>query len=122
MLGIHVEYGGNRHVIGQANNVFVFPGVGMGAVISEIREIGEAVFLVAARTLADSVSDERLAQGALYPDQSDLRSVSARIAAAVVRYASENRLGRSFADEEIDQVVANATWYPEYVPVVASDA
>ncbi len=114
-----VEYGGTRRVIGQANNVFVFPGVGMGAVISEIREIDEAVFLVAARTLADSVSDERLAQDALFPDQSELRSVSARIAAAVVRHASENRLGRSFADEEIDQVVADSTWYPEYVPIVS---
>jgi len=114
-----VEYGGTRRVIGQANNVFVFPGVGMGAVISEIREIDEAVFLVAARTLADSVSDERLAQDALFPDQSELRSVSARIAAAVVRHASENRLGRSFADEEIDQVVADSTWYPDYVPIVS---
>ena len=114
-----VEYGGTRRVIGQANNVFVFPGVGMGAVISEIRDIDEAVFLVAARTLADSVSDERLAQDALFPDQSELRSVSARIAAAVVRHASENRLGRYFADEEIDQVVADSTWYPEYVPIVS---
>jgi malic enzyme len=116
-----VEYGGTRRVIGQANNVFVFPGVGMGAVISEIRDIDEAVFLVAARTLADSVSDERLAQGALFPDQSELRNVSARIAAAVVRHASENRLGRYFADEEIDQVVADSTWYPEYVPIVSSE-
>jgi malic enzyme len=116
-----VEHAGTRHVIGQANNVFVFPGVGMGAVISEIREIDEAVFLVAARTLADSVSDERLAQGALFPDQSELRSVSTRIAAAVIRYASENRLGRSFADDEIERIVADATWYPEYVPIVPSN-
>jgi len=116
-----VEHGGTRHVIGQSNNVFVFPGVGMGVVISEIREIDEAIFLVAARTLAESVSEERLKQGALFPDQSELRSVSARIATAVVRYASENRLGRYFSDEEIDRIVADATWYPEYVPLVASD-
>ena len=116
-----VLHGGDRHVIGQANNVFVFPGVGLGAVISEIREIDEAVFLVAAQTLADAVTDERLKYGALYPDQSELRSVSARIAAAVVRHASKNRLGRFFPDEEIDAVVADAAWYPEYVPVVPSE-
>jgi malic enzyme len=115
-----VEHEGKRHVIGQGNNVYVFPGVGLGAVISEIREIDEAVFLVAARILADSVSDERLQQGALFPDQSELRSVSAKIAAAVVRYASENRLGRHFAEEEIERVVADATWYPDYVPVESS--
>jgi malic enzyme len=115
-----VEYEGTRHVIGQGNNVYIFPGVGLGAVLSEIREIDEAVFLVAARTLADSVSDERLKLGALYPDQSELRSVSARIAAAVVRHASQNRLGRTIADEDVDRVVAESTWYPEYVPVVSS--
>jgi len=117
-----VEHDGTRHVIGQANNVFVFPGVGLGAIISEIREIDEAVFLIAARTLAESVSEERLKQSALYPDQSELRSVSARIATAVVRYASENRLGRSFAEADIERVVADAIWYPEYAPVVSPDA
>ena len=71
-----VDHEGVRHVIGQANNVFVFPGVGLGAILSEIQQIDEAVFLVAARTSADCVSDERLKQGALFPDTSELRSVS----------------------------------------------
>ena len=112
-----VVHEGSRHVIGQANNVFVFPGVGLGAILSEIHPIDEAIFLVAARTLADSVSDERLEQGALYPDQSQLRSASARIAAAIVRYASARRLGRHVAEEDVDRLVADATWFPDYVPV-----
>jgi malic enzyme len=114
-----VTHDGVRHVIGQANNVFVFPGVGLGAVLSEIREIDEALFLVAARTLAGAVSDARLAQGALFPDTSELRAVSARIAAAVVRYASERRLGRNVPDDEVERLVADSTWHPEYVPVVS---
>ena len=113
-----VVYEGTRHVIGQANNVFIFPGVGMGAVLSEMREVDEAVFLVAARTLADGVSSDRLEVGALFPDQSELRAISARIAAAVVRYASEQNLGRHFANDDVERVVESATWYPEYVPVV----
>jgi malic enzyme len=116
-----VVHDGTRHVIGQANNVFVFPGVGLGAILSEIHEIDEAVFLVAARTLADSVSDERLKQGALFPDVSELRSVSARIAAAIVRYAGTRRLGRQVADEDVDRLVADSIWFPEYVPVWSSD-
>jgi malic enzyme len=117
-----VVHEGVRHVIGQSNNVFVFPGVGLGAVLSEIREIDEAVFGVAARSLAGAVSDERLKQGALFPDPSELRAVSARIAAAVVRYASAKGLGRSVPDDEVERLVADATWHPEYVPVVSVDA
>jgi malic enzyme len=113
-----VVHDGTRHVIGQANNVFVFPGIGMGTVLSEIREVDEAVFLVAARTLASCVSDARLGQGALLPDASELRAVSGRVAAAVVRHASERRIGRRFADDEVECRVAAASWYPDYVPIV----
>jgi malic enzyme len=112
-----VVHDGVRHVIGQSNNVFVFPGVGLGAILSEIAQIDEAIFLVAARTLAGCVSDERLKQGALFPDPSELRDVSARIAAAIVRHASGAGLGRPVADDEVDALVADSMWYPEYVPV-----
>jgi malate dehydrogenase (oxaloacetate-decarboxylating) len=115
-----VLHEGARHVIGQANNVFVFPGVGLGAILSEIAKIDEAIFLVAARTLAGSVSDERLKQGALFPDASELRSVSARVAAAIVRYASSRRLGRHLVDADVDELVADSMWFPDYVPVWSS--
>jgi len=113
-----VVHDGTRHVIGQANNVFVFPGIGMGTMLSGIREVDEAVFLVAARALAGCVSEARLGQGALLPDASDLRTVSARVAAAVVRHASEQTIGRHFADDEVERYVAAASWYPDYVPIV----
>jgi malic enzyme len=112
-----VVHDGVRHVIGQANNVFIFPGVGMGAILAGMREIDDAVFLVAARTLASCVSDTRLAHGALVPDVSELRAVSARVAAAVLRHASTRGLGRRIADDDVDAVVADASWYPDYVPI-----
>jgi malic enzyme len=113
-----VVHDGTRHVIGQANNVFVFPGVGMGTLLTEIREVDEAVFLAAARALAACVSEARLAEGALLPDASELRAVSARVAAAVVRHASARGIGRRFADDDVERCVAAASWYPEYVPLV----
>jgi len=113
-----VIHNGKRHVIGQANNAFVFPGVGLGALIAEVREIRTEMFAVAAQALADCVNQERLDLGALYPSQDDLRKGSAKIAAAVVRYASENSLGRRIPDDQVEEVVEASMWYPEYVPIV----
>ena len=115
-----VEHGGRRHVIGQANNVFIFPGVGLGAVLSHVAAIDDAVFLTAARTLAEAVDAERLASGALLPDPSALRTVSARVAAAVVRHASRGG-GAAVDDDAVDELVAASMWYPEYVPVTARE-
>ena len=113
-----VYEGGRRFVIGQANNVFIFPGVGLGAILAELQEIPRDIFYVAARTLADCVSEERLALGALYPSQNDLRKASKAIAAEVVRYASERNLGPTIEDDAVDELVETSMWDPEYIPVV----
>ena len=112
-----VDYGGKRHVIGQANNVFIFPGVGLGTAIAEAREVTTEMFHVASATLARLVSQERLDQDGIYPHQSELRRVSFEIACAVVRYASEHNLGRRIAAEDVEATVRAAVWDPSYVPV-----
>jgi malate dehydrogenase (oxaloacetate-decarboxylating) len=104
-----------RRVIGQANNVFIFPGVGLGTIVAEMPEVDDDVFLVAARELARLVSPDRLRAGALYPPIAQLRAVARAIAIAVVRHA-RTRGGRSFADEEIEPAVDRAMWSPAYLP------
>ncbi len=116
-----VVHAGKRHVIGQSNNVFIFPGVGLGAIVSETREVSDEMFAVAAQTLAGSVSDDRLAQGAIFPDQSELREVSFRIACAVVRTARDAHLGRAIPDAEIEDTVRGAVWTPSYIPILARE-
>jgi malic enzyme len=114
-----VTYEGRRHLIGQSNNVFIFPGVGLGAIVSRTSEITDEMFLAAAQTLADCVSEERLALGAIFPNQNELREVSFRIACAVARCARDAAMGLAIADDQVESAVRSAVWYPSYIPIVA---
>ncbi len=110
-----VEIGGRRLTIGQANNVFIFPGVGLGAVVAEASELTDDAFLFAAQTMARMVSQERLDHGAIYPSVNDLRSVAQGIAEALVRHLRDSGYGRQLRDEEIAAAVDRQMWRPEYV-------
>ena len=78
-----IELDGVRHEIGQANNVFIFPGVGLGAIVTEAAAIPDTAFLAAARALAGMTGAERIASGALYPSVSALRPVARAVSLAV---------------------------------------
>jgi malate dehydrogenase (oxaloacetate-decarboxylating)(NADP+) len=84
-----VTLGGRTHVPRQGNNSYIFPGVGLGAIAVRSRRISDAMFLAAARALADQVTTQDLAQGSLYPPLGSVREVSAHIAAAVAEVAFE---------------------------------
>jgi malic enzyme len=107
-------------LIGQANNVFIFPGLGLGAIVARAKEVTDDMFLVAAATLADMTPAERLAQGALYPRLADLRPISRAIAVAVAREAHESGVAGS-TDDNIEAAVDAATWIPDY-PLAAPPA
>jgi malic enzyme len=111
-----VEIDGVRREIGQANNVFVFPGIGLGAIVAESRAITDRMFLLAARMLAGSVTDDRLASGAIYPPVGELRAVTRSIATIVAREAVASDLARIPADTDLDVLVDAAMWWPAYVP------
>lgn len=112
-----VSRGGRRHDIGQANNVFIFPGVGLGAMVAETSRVSDRMFLRAATILADAVSDERLATGALFPSVDDLRTISRSIAIAVASEAVDSGLaGARLTTAQVPDAVDATMWWPAYVP------
>jgi malic enzyme len=111
-----VEVDGRRREIGQANNVFVFPGLGLGAIAAETRTVTDRMFLAAARTLAAAVTADRLAAGALYPPVTALRAVSRSIARVVAGEAVGAGLAGIASDADLDAVIDAAMWWPDYVP------
>jgi malic enzyme len=113
-----VPFGGRMITIGQGNNVFIFPGVGLGTLLSEAKEVTDGMFAVAAQRLADEVKASDLASGSLFPSAHEIRRVSARIAGAVIAEARDSGVGRPIPDEEIPALVASAVWNPVYLPMV----
>ena len=113
-----VPYNGRTITIGQGNNVFIFPGVGLGTLLSEAKEVTDGMFAVAAQRLADEVKESDLASGSLFPSAHEIRRVSARIAGAVIAEARDSGVGRHDPDEEIPALVASAVWNPAYLPMV----
>ncbi len=114
-----VPWAGRSIAIGQANNVFVFPGIGLGAILSEAREVTDSMFTAAADRLAATLSDSDLAAGMLFPRVRDLRRVTAAIAEAVIREARDCGAGKPVTDAQIPQLVASAMWTPEYPTLVS---
>jgi malic enzyme len=105
---------GTARLVGQANNVFVFPGVGLGAIVSRTREVTDRMFLTAAMTLTDMIPPARLKQGALYPRLADLRQISRAIAIAVATEAVESGIARMTPGQPTEAAVDAAMWTPAY--------
>ena len=109
-----VMFNGRKHVIGQCNNVFIFPGVGLGALISEASRVTDSMFLAAAHALAEFTSAQQSLQGSLYPRLQELRRVSQLIAVKVAQTARDEGFGRSLDDKALQQEIAEFCWLPDY--------
>jgi malate dehydrogenase (oxaloacetate-decarboxylating) len=99
-----VEWGGRSVRIGQGNNAFIFPGVGLGVLVAEAREVTDGMFAAAA---------DILAAGSLFPRIAELRRITARVAEAVVRQAGADGVARNPTDDAAE-AVATAMWDPLY--------
>ena len=122
-----VSYNGKAYRIGQCNNVFIFPGVGLGVVASGASKVLPSFFTAAAYAAADHVSEDDLADGALFPPVEKLKEVSLSVAKAVGRMVIKEGLSRpcAFSDfnhdndpEKLDNAIEKMGWTPDYLPLV----
>ena len=105
--------GEERHP-GQGNNAYIFPGIGLGAVVCRARRITDEMFLAAARALADRVEAEDLAAGSIYPPLSKIRSLSRSIALAVAEIAYAQDLASAPRPEDLEAAIAEYMYDPHY--------
>jgi malate dehydrogenase (oxaloacetate-decarboxylating) len=110
-----VTHDGRTLVVSQANNAYVFPGLGLGVLVAQAREVTDAMFTVAAQALAELITPDDLARGALLPPVTELRRVSRAVAIAVATEALHSGLARRPLDrEDVVKAVDDAMWFPDY--------
>lgn len=112
-----VTIGDTSHRISQANNVYVFPGLGLGAIAVGASEVTPTMLMTAARAVfaaeSGGVSDGVLPPLEVVPE------MSRRVAIAVARCARDEGLTRELTDEEIEQLIEATAWEPDY-PTLAT--
>lgn len=112
-----VVFAGVAHTISQSNNVYVFPGLGLGVVAAAATEISDEMLMVAAQTVADPDGGGEVRDGVL-PPLTDVPEVSLRIARAVARVARDSGLAPARTDGELDERIDELRWTPDYGPVI----
>ena len=113
-----VVWAGRTLVPRQGNNSYIFPGVGLGAIVTHASRVTDEMFMAAAYTLAEQVSEADLAQGSLYPPLARVRDVSAAIATAVARVVYAQGHATVPEPEDLDGFVRSHMYEPKYARYV----
>ncbi|XP_021904314.1 NAD-dependent malic enzyme 2, mitochondrial isoform X1 [Carica papaya] len=115
--------------VNQANNMYLFPGIGLGALLSGARIITDGMLQAAAECLASYMTNEEIQQGILYPSINSIRHITAEVGAAVVQAAVAEEVAEGHSEvaprelehmskEETVEYVTSNMWYPVYSPLV----
>jgi malate dehydrogenase (oxaloacetate-decarboxylating) len=122
-----VTQGGKKIRIGQCNNVFIFPGLGLGVLASGGREVLPAFFTAAAKAVSECVASEDFNKGILMPPVESLREAGRKVAFAVGCTAIRENVSGHCAfsefqhrndEERLKTLIERMMWKPEYVPLI----
>ncbi|MEO8954469.1 MAG: NAD-dependent malic enzyme [Ktedonobacteraceae bacterium] len=109
-----VSYNGQTIAIGQCNNMFIFPGLGLGVLASQARRVTSEMFTSAARALSACSPARSTSTASLSPMVEDVRDVSQRVAVAVGLAAQRAGVTEPTSPEEVERRVSTLMWTPRY--------
>jgi malate dehydrogenase (oxaloacetate-decarboxylating) len=115
-----VDVGGEMRRIGQANNVFVFPGIGLGTIVSGASEITGAMIGASSTALAHALEDHVIADRCLMPQVEELWQICGIVGLAVAKQAVADGVATFTDVDALEERIANYRWRPEY-PEIVSD-
>jgi len=109
-----VSFGGKTFVPGQGNNVYIFPAMGMAVLATQSTRVTEQMFIVAAKAVAEQVTQENIDVGLIYPPQSNILDASLHTAAKIAEYIFDNGLARVDRPKDIEAHVRAMAYKPAY--------
>lgn len=113
-----VMVNGREMEVGQGNNAFIFPGLGLGTLVAKARKITDGMLTAAAHALAACVTEERLAARIVYPPVQDIFEVSHKVAVAVYKRAVEDGVAQVAHGSDPEKVIRDLMWLPAYATYV----
>ncbi len=109
-----VEMLGRKFIPGQGNNVYIFPAMGMAVYATEATRVTEEMFIIAAKAVAEQVTEENLASGLIYPPQSSILDASLHVADRVATYIFDKGLARAPRPRDIGTLIRERAYRPVY--------
>ncbi len=109
-----VEYNGDKFIIPQCNNSYIFPGIGLGVIAAKAKRITDAMLMVSSEMLAEASPRANTGKGSLLPALVEIEPLSKKIAFAVAKKAMEEGVALEMSDDAILKAIDNNYWYPEY--------
>ena len=114
-----VSHGSTTLTPSQCNNMYIFPGVGLGASVCAAETVPDSMLYRAAVALSRMTSERELQEGRVFPAATNIREVSREVATAVAHHAYEKKIARTnpARGETVEDFVERKMYYPEYVPI-----
>lgn len=111
---------GGMQRIGQANNVFIFPGLGLGAIVAGASEVTDGMIASSAQALADSLTDDEIAEGCLMPEVSRLWDICGQVALATATRAMSDGVASQTDLATLNERIEAYRWRPIYPEMIAA--